>query len=89
MIKPAAVDVGQEVNVDAVEKSVDGHVVSFSALGKVASQPEHDLPAHGLGPEHAAEEGHVDLEEHIRVQVVLNNYKSNFDTSRWRARMTE
>ena len=61
LVKAIAVDVWQEVDVDSVEEPVDRQVVSFAALGEVASQPEHDLAAHGLRPEHAAEEGHVDL----------------------------
>lgn len=61
LVEAVAVDVWQEVDVDSVEEPVDRQVVSFAALGEVASQPEHDLAAHGLRPEHAAEEGHVDL----------------------------
>ena len=61
LVEAVAVDVWQEVNVDSVKEPVDRQVVSFAALGEVASQPKHDLAAHGLRPEHAAEEGHVDL----------------------------
>ena len=61
LVKAVAVDVWQEVDVDSIEEPVDRQVVSFAALGEVASQPKHDLAAHGLRPEHAAEEGHVDL----------------------------
>ena len=60
-VKPIAINVGHEVDVDSVEETVDGQVISFAALGKVARQPEHNLAANGLRPEHAAEKGHVDL----------------------------